>query len=71
MLRYFLLGTHYRSPLDFSDKSLEEAKNALNGFYDLFKRLEELSQNIVVDAKAQSSDRAMQSRVSGSHGRRF
>ena len=35
MLRYFLLGTHYRSPLDFSDKSIEEAKNALNGFYDL------------------------------------
>ena len=51
MLRYFLLGTHYRSPLDFSDKSLDEAKNALNGFYDLFKRLEELSQNIVADAK--------------------
>jgi cysteinyl-tRNA synthetase len=35
MLRYFLLGTHYRGPLDFSDKSIEEAKNALNGFYDL------------------------------------
>jgi cysteinyl-tRNA synthetase len=41
MLRYFLLGTHYRSPLDFSDKSIEEAKNALNGFYDLFKRVKE------------------------------
>ena len=41
MLRYFLLGTHYRSPLDFSDQSLQEAKNAVNGFYDLFKRLEE------------------------------
>jgi cysteinyl-tRNA synthetase len=35
MLRYFLLGTHYRSPLDFSDKSIEVAKNALNGFYEL------------------------------------
>ena len=35
MLRYFLLGTHYRSPLDFSNKSIEEAKNALNGFYEL------------------------------------
>jgi cysteinyl-tRNA synthetase len=35
MLRYFLLGTHYRSPLDFSDKSIGEAKNALNGFYRL------------------------------------
>jgi cysteinyl-tRNA synthetase len=41
MLRYFLLSTHYRSPLDFSDQSLAEAKNALNGFYDLFERLKE------------------------------
>ena len=42
-LRYFMLTTHYRSPLDFSDQSLQEAKNALNGFYDLFKRLKEPS----------------------------
>ena len=41
MLRYFLLTTHYRSPLDFSDQSLKEAKSALNGFYNLFKRLKE------------------------------
>jgi cysteinyl-tRNA synthetase len=41
MLRYFLLSTHYRSPLDFSDQSLKEAKNALDGFYGLFKRLDE------------------------------
>jgi cysteinyl-tRNA synthetase len=44
MLRYFLLSTHYRGPLDFSDQSLKEAKNALNGFYDLFKRLAEPGQ---------------------------
>ncbi len=41
ILRYFLLSTQYRGPLDFSDQSLREAKNALNGFYDLFKRLAE------------------------------
>jgi len=41
ILRYFLLTTHYRSPLDFSDQSLKEAKSALDGFYDLFKRLNE------------------------------
>ena len=41
MLRYFLLATHYHGPLDFSDQSLAEAKNALNGFYDLFHRLSE------------------------------
>jgi len=41
ILRYFLLTNHYRSPLDFSDQALREAKNALDGFYDLFKRLTE------------------------------
>jgi cysteinyl-tRNA synthetase len=41
MLRYFLLSTHYRSPVDFSDQGLEEVKRALDAFYDLFQRLEE------------------------------
>ena len=36
ILRYFLLTNHYRSPLDFSDQGLREAKYALDGFYDLF-----------------------------------
>jgi cysteinyl-tRNA synthetase len=45
MLRYFLLSTHYRSPLDFSDQALEEAKRTLDGFYDLFKRLGEVPSN--------------------------
>ena len=42
VLRYFLLATHYRSPLDFSDKGLQEAKRALDGFYGLFQRLTEV-----------------------------
>jgi cysteinyl-tRNA synthetase len=41
VLRYFFLSTHYRSPLDFSDQALQEAKRALDGCYDLFLRLEE------------------------------
>jgi cysteinyl-tRNA synthetase len=50
MLRYYLLGTHYRSPLDFSDKSIEEAKSALNGFYDLLvTRLVEPEERVVAD----------------------
>ncbi|MFQ5741932.1 MAG: DALR domain-containing protein, partial [Acidobacteriota bacterium] len=40
-LRYFLLATHYRSPVDFSDDALWEAKRALDRFYDLFQRLDE------------------------------
>jgi cysteinyl-tRNA synthetase len=49
MLRYFLLGTHYHSPLDFSDQSLSEAKNATDGFYGLFTRLEESGEGTTAD----------------------
>jgi cysteinyl-tRNA synthetase len=40
-LRYLLLGTHYRSPIDFSDEGLRGAKAGLDGFYDLLARLAE------------------------------
>ena len=49
VLRYFLLGTHYHAPLEFSDRSLQEAKNAVDGFYDLFMRLREPNVNSTVD----------------------
>ncbi|MDF2458820.1 MAG: cysS [Nitrospira sp.] len=54
MLRYFLLSTHYRGPLDFSDQALQEAKSALDGFYDLFKRLEEGQQSTIQDEEARA-----------------
>ena len=49
MLRYFLLATQYRGPLDFSDQALKEAKNAVNGFYDLFARLAETDEHAAGD----------------------
>ena len=49
ILRYFLLSTHYHGPLDFSDHALKKAKNALNGFYDLFGRLAESGGNMISD----------------------
>jgi len=51
MLRYFLLATQYRGPLDFSDQALKEAKNAANGFYDLFARLAETGGSASGDAR--------------------
>ena len=44
-LKYFLLSSHYRSPLNFSDQALLEAKRALDDFYDLFLRLDEPSRS--------------------------
>jgi len=40
-LRYYLLSTHYRSDLNWSEESLPEAKAALDNIYGLIQRLEE------------------------------
>jgi cysteinyl-tRNA synthetase len=40
-LRYYLLSTHYRSDLNWSEQSLPEAKSALDNIYGLSQRLEE------------------------------
>ena len=36
-LRFFLLGTHYRSPIDFSDQQLEDATRTLDRIYRLIE----------------------------------
>ena len=40
-LRYFLLTTHYRSDVNFSNQALSEAKSAFDNLYGLFQRLHE------------------------------
>ena len=44
-LRYFLLSTHYRGDVNFSDSAVAEAKSALDNIYDLFVRLSETSRH--------------------------
>jgi len=39
IIRLFLLSTHYRSPLDFSDQALEEARVRYERFMNLFSRV--------------------------------
>src|SRR5262249_54404889 len=43
LLRYFLLSTHYRSPIEFTDEALNNAKKALAVFHRLFERIERLT----------------------------
>jgi len=38
VLRMFMLGTHYRSPLDFSDAALDAAKAGLDRLYETARR---------------------------------
>jgi cysteinyl-tRNA synthetase len=37
-VRFLLLGTHYRSPIEYSDDRLAEVRRSLGGFYRFFER---------------------------------
>ncbi len=37
VMRYFILASHYRSPLNYSDHNLESAKSALERFYNALR----------------------------------
>jgi cysteinyl-tRNA synthetase len=43
LIRYLLLSSHYRSPIDFSDEALAGAKKGLGGFERLFERVERIA----------------------------
>ncbi|WEV49861.1 cysteine--tRNA ligase [Acinetobacter sp. ESL0695] len=41
VIRYFIMSSHYRSPINFSDTALKESKAALTRFYNAFKVFEQ------------------------------
>jgi cysteinyl-tRNA synthetase len=42
-VRFFLLATHYRSPIDFSDENIAEKGKSLDGFYRLFETYQRIA----------------------------
>ena len=42
-IRFFLLATHYRRPIDFSDDRIEEVSRGLHAFYRFFERYERIA----------------------------
>jgi cysteinyl-tRNA synthetase len=44
-LRFFLLATHYRRPIDYSEERLEEVRRGLDGFYRFFERFERITKS--------------------------
>jgi cysteinyl-tRNA synthetase len=43
VIRLFLLSNHYRSPVDFSDKNIEESKKGLDRIYTTLKNINDLT----------------------------
>jgi cysteinyl-tRNA synthetase len=56
VLRLFLLQSHYRNPVDFSEEALAEARIGMDRLYSTLKRIKEwLALFSAVDAEANSS----------------
>ncbi len=49
VIRYFIVSSHYRSPINFSDVALKEAKTALTRFYHAFKSFEQVYPAVLSD----------------------
>jgi cysteinyl-tRNA synthetase len=50
VLRLFMLSSHYRSPIEFSEEQLKEIESALDRYYSTLARMDDfISQNIVED----------------------
>jgi cysteinyl-tRNA synthetase len=49
VLRFFLLSTHYRSPVEFSEDSLKEAVHSLERFYNTIERVQEYLGFVKID----------------------
>src|SRR5436305_13418124 len=42
-VRFLLLSTHYRSPIEYSDERLGELARAVQGFYRFFERVQRVT----------------------------
>lgn len=63
VIRYFIVGSHYRSSLNFSDSALKDAKHALSRFYQTLKAVEELHiTNVLLNDQNQSLVENLKSR---------
>jgi len=56
-LRFFLLATHYRRPIDYSEERLEEIRRGLDGFYRFFERFQRIAKTSFYELKAPSKRR--------------
>jgi cysteinyl-tRNA synthetase len=51
-VRFFLLSTHYRRPIDFSDDRIEEVSRGMHAFYRFFERYQRITGESYFDVPA-------------------
>jgi len=56
VIRYFLLTTHYRSPIEFSDNQLKEAESSIDRYYSTIMRIKDFLTLPVTDDRETVSE---------------
>jgi cysteinyl-tRNA synthetase len=51
-VRFLLLGTHYRSPIEYSEERLQEVRRSLESFYRFFERYQRITGRGFYELKA-------------------
>ncbi|MFC1496754.1 cysteine--tRNA ligase [Candidatus Margulisiibacteriota bacterium] len=59
VVRFFLLSTHYRSPINFADQQLHDAEKALKRIYDTIGRLRFEIENIKKNKEGHGLDKEL------------
>jgi cysteinyl-tRNA synthetase len=54
-LRFLLLSTHYRRPIEFNEEHLQEIQRGLDGFYRFFERYERITRESFYQIEAPTS----------------
>jgi cysteinyl-tRNA synthetase len=57
VVRFFLLSTHYRSPIEFSDDQLREAESSIDRYYTTIVRINDFLGTLIVSTSLEKKDR--------------
>lgn len=56
VLRFLVLSTHYRSPIDFSESALEQSKNSLERIYKLIETVNGIIESDISDSNQEDKE---------------
>ncbi|KIH77770.1 cysteinyl-tRNA synthetase [Geoalkalibacter ferrihydriticus] len=62
VVRFFILTAHYRSPIDFSDQNLKEARAGLTRFYEALQAAAELLADLLASEAASNEGAQLEER---------
>jgi cysteinyl-tRNA synthetase len=69
VIRLFLLSTHYRSPIEFSDEQLREAESSLDRYYSTILRITDLLKKDERQRESLNAEKIFEEKISQFRGK--